>query len=76
MATYLRFGALALIKKHAGEFKAGYALLDEVDFLVILDLPNTQSAVQASVGLSRLLDPNFRTARAVGIDEFDKLAAT
>lgn len=67
--------ALALIKKHGGEFKAGYALLGEVDFVVILDLPDTEHAIQVSVALSRLLDVNFRTAPAIGIDEFDKLAA-
>lgn len=67
--------ALVLIKEHGGEFKAGYALLGEVDLVVILDLPDTERAIQVSVGLSRLLDINFRTAPAVGIDEFDKLAA-
>lgn len=68
--------AIALIKKQGGEFQAGYALPGEVDFLVILDLPNAESAIQVSVGLSRLLDINFRTTPAVSIDEFDKLAAT
>jgi uncharacterized protein with GYD domain len=67
--------AIALIKKQDGEFKAGYALLSGVDFLVILDLPNAESAIQVSVGLSRLLDINFRTASAGSVDEFDKLAA-
>ena len=67
--------ALRLIKEYGGEFKAGYALLGEVDFVVILDLPGTERALQVSVGLSRLLDINFRTAPAIGIDEFDRLAA-
>lgn len=68
--------AIDLIKKHGGEFKAGHALLGEVDFLVILDLPNAERAIQVSVDLSRLLDLNFRTAPAVSIDAFDKLAVT
>jgi uncharacterized protein with GYD domain len=67
--------ALALIKKHGGEFKAGYATLGEVDFVVVVDLPDTERAIQVSLGLSRLLDINFRTVPAVGIDAFDKLAA-
>jgi len=67
--------AMALIKRYGGEFKAGYALLGEVDFVVVLDLPDTERAMQVSVGLSRLLDITFRTAPAVSIDEFDKLAA-
>lgn len=82
MAAYVMFGtltqaarnavspkrtedALALIKKLGGE----------VDFVVIVDLPDTERAIQLSVGLSRLLDINFRTAPAVSIDEFDKLAS-
>jgi uncharacterized protein with GYD domain len=67
--------AIALIKKHGGEYKAGYALLGEVDFVVILDLPDTERAIQVSVALSRLLGISFHTAPAVTIDAFDKLAA-
>lgn len=64
--------AQALIKKLGGEFKAGYALLGEVDFVVILDLPDTQRAMQTSVALTKLLGISFRTAPAVSLDEFDK----
>ena len=67
--------AVALIKKYGGEYKAGYALLGDVDYVVILDLPDTERAMQVSMALSRLLDISFRTAPAVSIDEFDKLAA-
>ena len=67
--------ALAIIKKHGGEFKAGYALLGEVDYVAIMDLPDTERAMQVSLALSRLLGISFRTAPAVTIDEFDKLAA-
>ena len=67
--------AIALIKKYGGEYKAGYALLGDVDYVVILDLPDTEHAMQVSMGLSRLLDISFRTAPAVTIDEFDKLVA-
>jgi uncharacterized protein with GYD domain len=54
---------MALIKKYGGEFKADYALLGEVDFVVVLDLPDTERAIQVPVGLSRLLDFSFRTRR-------------
>lgn len=67
--------AIALVKKFGGEYKAGYALLGEVDFVIILDLPDTQRAMQVSVALSRLLGYPFRTSPAVTIDEFDKLTA-
>ncbi len=67
--------AIALIRRYGGEFKAGYALLGNVDFVVVVDLPDTQHAMQVSVGLTRLLGFPFRTAPAVSIDEFDKLMA-
>lgn len=67
--------AIALIRQLGGEFRAGYALLGDVDFVVIVDLPDTERVMQASVGLSRLLGIVFQTAPAVTIDEFDKLAS-
>lgn len=68
--------AIALIKQHGGEYKAGYALLGDVDFMVIVDLPDTEHAMQVSMALSRLLDISFRTAPAITIDAFDQLAST
>jgi uncharacterized protein with GYD domain len=65
--------AMALIKKHGGEFKVGYALLGEVDLVVIVDLPDTERAMQTSAALTKLLGISFRTAPAVSIEEFDKL---
>lgn len=67
--------ALALIERYGGEFKAGYALLGAVDLVVILDLPDTEHAMQTSAALTRLLGVSFRTAPAVSIDVFDKLMA-
>jgi uncharacterized protein with GYD domain len=65
--------ALAIVRKYGGEFKAGYALLGEVDLVVVLDLPDTERAMQASAALTKLLGVSFRTAPAVTIEEFDKL---
>ena len=65
--------ALAVIKKHGGELKAGYALLGEVDLVAIVDLPDTAHAMQASKELTETLGISFTTAPAVTIEEFDKL---
>lgn len=67
--------ARALIQKYHGEYKAGYALLGEIDLLVVLDLPDTEHAMQTSAALSRVLDIRFRMAPAVEIGEFDRLMA-
>ncbi len=65
--------ALALIRQYGGEFKAGYALLGEVDLVTILDLPDTERAMQVGIALTKLLGVSFRAAPAVSIEEFDKL---
>lgn len=64
---------LALIKKHGGELKAGYALLGDVDLVLIVDMPDTGQAMKTSAGLAKLLGASFSTAPAVSVDEFDKL---
>ena len=65
--------AMALIKQYGGEFKAGYALLGDVDLVVVVDLPDTEHAMQVSAALTKLLGISFRTAPAISIEQFDKL---
>ena len=65
--------AMALIKKHGGELKAGYALLGEVDLVLIVEMPDTGQAMKTSAALAKLLGASFNTAPAVSMDEFDKL---
>ena len=64
---------LALIKKHGGELRAGYALLGDVDLVLIVDLPDTAQAMKTSAALTKLLGVSFSTAPAVSVEEFDKL---
>lgn len=67
--------AKALIKKHGGELKQGYAMLGGVDLILIVDLPDTQRAMATSAALAKLTGIAFTTAPAVTLEEFDKLAA-
>ena len=67
--------AIALIKKHGGEFKTGYALLGKVDLVLIVDLPDTERAMQTSAALTKLLGISFTTSPAVSFETFDKLMA-
>ena len=64
---------LDLIRKNGGEFKAGYALLGDVDLVLILDLPDTGQAMKTSAALGKLLGASFSTAPAVSVEEFDTL---
>ena len=65
--------ATALIREHGGEMRAGYALLGEVDLVLVIDLPDVEQAMKVSVALTKLLGIAFRTAPAVSVEDFDKL---
>jgi uncharacterized protein with GYD domain len=65
--------ALALIKENGGEFKSGYALLGDVDLILIVEMPDTGKAMKTSMALSKLLSISFTTHPAVSAEEFDKL---
>jgi uncharacterized protein with GYD domain len=67
--------AKALVKKHGGELKAGYAMLGGVDLVLIADFPDTVSAMAASAALAKLTGVAFTTSPAVSIEEFDKIVA-
>ena len=64
---------VALIKKNGGEFKAGYALLGEIDLILIVELPDNGQAIKTSAALSKMLGISFTTSPAVSAEEFDKL---
>ena len=65
--------AMALIKQQGGELKAGYALLGDIDLVLIVDLPDTERAMKTSAALSKLLGISFSTAPAVSVEAFDKI---
>ena len=67
--------AAAYIAKHGGEVKAGYALLGKNDLVLIVELPDLESAIKISVGLAKLLGIHFTTAPAVTFETFDRLVA-
>ena len=59
--------------KGGGEFKAGYALLGEIDLILIVELPDNGQAIKTSAALSKMLGISFTTSPAVSAEEFDKL---
>lgn len=67
--------ATSLIEKYDGKLLSGYALLGKYDLVLIVDFPNKEQAMKASVGLNKLTGISFTTAPAVTIEEFDKLIA-
>ena len=67
--------AIALIEKHGGVLKCGYALLGDADLVLIVDLPDNEQALKTSVALTKELGIAFTTTPAVTIEEFDRLMA-
>lgn len=65
--------SMDLIKKYGGELKTGYALLGKTDLVLVVDLPDTERAMQTSAALTKLLGISFVTSPAVSIEQFDKL---
>jgi uncharacterized protein with GYD domain len=50
--------------------------MGEHDLVLVVEFPDNESALKASVGLSRLLGISFKTAPAVSIEAFDRLVET
>jgi uncharacterized protein with GYD domain len=66
--------AKKIVQKLGGSIEAIYALLGDVDLLILAELPGVNEAVQVSVALSKATGIAFRTAPAISVEEFDKLA--
>lgn len=62
-----------LLKKFGGKVCCRYALLGEKDLILIVDFPNQEQAMKASIALSKMTGIAFSTSPAVSIEEFDKL---
>jgi uncharacterized protein with GYD domain len=67
--------AEALVEKFGGKLISGYALLGDVDLVLIVEFPGKEEAMKASVALAKILGIGFTTAPAVTVGTFDKLTA-
>ncbi len=66
---------LKLFKELGGEVKSIYALLGKTDLVLIVDLPNIEQVMKASVAVHKLTGISFSSVPAVTVEEFDKLMA-
>jgi len=62
-----------LIEKFGGKVKEIYALLGEIDLVIIAEFPGNDEAMKASISLAKLTNISFKTAPAVTVEEFDKM---
>jgi uncharacterized protein with GYD domain len=65
--------AVGLIKKLGGEVNSMYALLGEQDLVLIVEFPELEQAIKASVALTRMTGVSFTSSPAVPVEEFDKM---
>ena len=67
--------AVGLIKKFGGEVDSMYALLGERDLVLIVDFPELEQAIKASVALTKTTGVSFTSSPAVPVEEFDRMIA-
>ena len=64
-----------VIRGCGGEVVGIYALLGAFDLLIFVELPDVETAMQASLKLTRLTGVGFLTSPAVDVKTFDALAS-
>ena len=67
--------AQEVIRSHGGETTAIYALLGAFDLMLIVELPDVETAMRVSLELTRLTGVGFQTSPAVDVAAFDALAS-
>ena len=67
--------AVETVRKLGGEVNGMYALLGEYDLLFCVEFPDVETAMKASVALTKLTGISFKSCPAVKVETFDKLTA-
>ena len=65
--------AAMLIKKFGGAVEAMYTVLGPYDVVLVVDLPGTDQAMQASIEISKLTNIAFTTCPALTVEKFDSM---
>ena len=65
--------ATALIKELGGKVRDMYALLGGYDLCLIVELPDVETAMKASLGISLFTGVSFSTFPAVSVADFDRI---
>ena len=64
-----------VIRAHGGEAIGIYALLGAFDLVLVVELPDVETAMRVSLELTRLTGVGFQTSPAVDVARFDALAS-
>ena len=66
--------AAKIIKDLGGKVRDIYGLLGEWDLVLIVELPDIEAAVTASLKLTQMTGIGFTTMPAIPVETFDKIA--
>jgi uncharacterized protein with GYD domain len=64
---------IGAIQNLGGEVDSIYALLGDVDLVIIATFPDIKTAMKTSVAVSKMTGIGFKTCPAVNVEEFDEL---
>ena len=73
MSTERTEKAVSLINKFDGQVNSMYTLLGEQDIVLIVDFPDLEHVMKASIALTRMTGISFKTSPALAVEDFDKI---
>ena len=73
MGTERTDKAITLLSKYGGQVNAMYTLLGEQDIVLIVDFPDVEQIMKASIALTKMTGIAFKTSPAIAVEDFDKL---
>ena len=73
MSTERTDKAVNLLYKFGGQVSSMYTLLGEQDIVLIVDFPDLEQVMKASIALTKMTGISFRTSPAMSVEDFDKI---
>ena len=67
--------AKEIIKNNGGQLHSAYALLGEKDLILILEFPDVEASIKASLELHKATGISFSTYPALAVEQFDKMVS-
>ena len=65
--------AVTLLSKYSGQVNSMYTLLGDQDIVLIVDFPDIEQVMKASIALTKMTGIAFKTSPAIAVEDFDKI---
>ena len=73
MSTQRTDKAVSLLYKFGGQVHSMYTLLGEQDIVLIVEFPDLEQVMKASIALTKMTKIAFHTTPAIAVEDFDKI---